>query len=360
MRTTFNRLRVLAPLAAGALLLSPLVTGCAGDEATATSPNSTVGLQLSAGAGPPTLAELTSRLELGDPQVAAIEPPLADWQSNHAAGQRTRRGFRNEGGDFQEPPMMAFLEKSAATLDEDQFMELLAMLGERQAAHRAEMEARMESMAERFGNGERPGGRRGGPGGRGSENGGPFADLDLTDTQKAAIKDAFRGEREATRSLREGFRDGTVSAEAFKSGLKEQRSVVQETVAGIVGEEAYAALEARKTEQVVKRAERQLERVGEHNARRLEFLTTVLALTPDQVTQAQGVMESAATQVQAILGGVIDGTADPIDALVDGLVARRSAKDALAAILDADQTERFEALQNLLPGPGSRGRHHRG
>ena len=210
--------------------------------------------------------------------------------------------------------MLAFLEAVVPVLDADQ----VATLAE-------ELEAQCNERPQVY-RGGRGGGQGRGPHGRGPHGRGPgmflgriLHDLDgVTDEQAGQITEALDGNRQEFFDLRRAFAKGTISAEELRDGAKALRESVERALQSVLSDDQYSALEAALAEHRAEIATRRLENLEQGVARRLEFLTKVLALT--------------------------DGQPAAVYAVLDESVV------ALRALLTPEQAEIFDSLRNLLPG----------
>jgi hypothetical protein len=329
-------------------------TGTAGSDAT-----------LALAAAPPSVDDLAGVLDLTPEQEAALGELLETWQAAHEErrGQvgRQRGGRFGQGGGpgrpadgeaFQnrERPMQSFLSGAAEILDTAQMTALVEYLGERRAEHRAQMQERRGNRGSCDGDG---------PGrGRGRGNRGGFAEeLGLTQEQKQQMCEAQQAHREGMRALMDDYDAGSITLDELSAQAAALRVELEETLTGILGEEAFAALQEKRQGRRQERAENRQERMGQRQGDRLDFLTAVLDLTPDQVASIAAIQEEAQAQRQALHQQIADGTLSPEEAMVARITLRESTHEAILAVLDADQSALFEALLDLRPGPKFGRRH---
>jgi Spy/CpxP family protein refolding chaperone len=348
-------------LLGGLLLTVGFGTGC--DESDGNATDATVAPFVAqegvddAGFGPPSLDELTARLDLTDEQARVVGEALREWQAAHEAMREQRRGEgrRGEGGpgfggprgDCPGPgegrggrfghgpgggPFMEFLAACSPVLETEQFVELTDFFAERREEHRGQV-------------GNRRGPRGGGLLGMGLH--GALREVNPTPEQRDAIREAVGESAEAVRGLMDRYRDDQISLEALRDGVGEARRELLSSLESILDAEQFTKLETVIAEMRAAMAERRLERIGEGIEHRVEVLTRMLSLTDEQALQIQATLESFLPRREELIRGVGDGSLEIENALYEGIKLRLEIHDAIRALLTPDQQERFDALRNL-------------
>jgi len=349
--------RTLALLvAATSLALIGGTWGCGGDDA-GTSATGLSTQELSA-ASVPNLDDLVTRLDLTAAQRTQMEAALAQLrtgtreclgtreQRRDGSGPHAGRGkfrMREEAG-MGPRPMMGFLEECAGFLDQGQFVSLVNLMAEQRSEHMAQRKERREGFQGGFREGHQR--MRRGDG----ENA-----LGLTEEQRTQLRELRQEHRETMQNLHEQFRAGTITAEQLRDQAHANRTAMEEKVAGILTAEQLAQMQERRTERQAKRAERQLERLDTRQDHMASFLTKVLLLDEAQQGQLAELGATLRTRTQTMLQGVIDGSLGREDAMYERHQIRIAFESGLTSFLDADQIQRWEALQSLLPQGPPRG-----
>ncbi len=288
----------------------------------------------------PTLAQIREAVPMSDAEAEKLGPALERWQSAERSRDTADEPFLS--------PALEFLADSATFLDRAQVLALAHVIRTQREARFADGEhARPGDRFGRHGD-RRPGmgpGRFGHP---------PFADLDLTDAQRAAIRTAMQSMHAAVQAARQVRRDGG-SEEAFRAAVDAARATFQAALQEILTPEQYAQLQQGKKDRLIQHLERRLERHEAHAARLLGILTRILGLDEAQVQAIAAVQAQAATRLGEILAGLRDGSLD-LEAAHTALGdLRTQTHDAIVAALTSEQAALFEELTALLHRRGHRG-----
>jgi len=342
--------------------------GC-GEDATGGSATGVSSQALST-ASVPALDDLVTSLDLTPEQRTQMEAALGQLGDELKDRDRSRQQRRDgtgpgPGGDRQRlrdgagmggpRPVMEFLESCASFLDQGQFVSLVNQMAETRTE-------RMENRGKGQGgpgmgpaNGGPPHMGRGGGWGDGMGRGDGLNALDLTAEQRTQLQAARKAHRETMQALHEQFRSGAITEEQFRQQAQANREAMQAQLAGILTPEQLEQLQARRAEHRQERAERQLDRLDLRQEHMTEFLTKVLLLNETQQQQLATFANTVRTRTTALLKGVIDGSIEPPDTMSERRQIQDDFVSSFTAILDADQLQRWEALQSLLPQGPRRG-----
>lgn len=333
-----------------------------GDASALSGTAGTDGLAAGDGLGGLTIEAIDARVELTEGQIEPMTIALGQFQAAREERVKDRQGRRGGGpgrhGGMQggpqmgqpqgEPPMLAFLAEASDILTQGQFVGLAELIKEQRDAWQAEREAAG------FGGG------RGGPGfGRGGEGRGGgfgghqgdrpgmgqgpgqafFEELDLTDAQRERIEAIHETTREQMQALREQVKSGDLTREQARDQREEIRDEARAQVEAILTAEQLEQLETLRRERQSERVDQQIERLGQNLDRRIDFMETVLDLTPSQVSQVEQILDDSVEARREILEQVkagslerdeardqmkeiMDGVADSIEALLTPEIGR--------------------------------------
>jgi hypothetical protein len=377
----------------------PAMMGCETDAGADTSgvlspeSGSTLGAM-----SPPTLADITAGAGLSAAQSQALAPALARWRDQAQTMDRRRDGRRKgsgPGGPGTEPPMHAFLQDAAGSLDTDGFVAVVGYLAQRREAHREEMQAmRAERQAQRQGDrlerralrrdrqrdgtqdgirdrqrdrihnqtmqgdGPRRGMRGDGPGfhrdGPGAGMRALLSDLDLTDAQRTALRDAMRAAHETLRAMHREIADGGLTADGARTQAQGAVDALRQALqAGLTAGQADAVT-ARLKERAHEMAERRLDHVDMMGERQDAFLVQVLGLDDGQAAALEQARIRSQDRVRTLLGGIQGGSVTFPDAVYESVSIHKDTDAAIRALLNQDQVRKFDALQELRRGGGPR------
>lgn len=362
-------------LMAGLFALTVSMMGCSGAESGAqstvlSSATATSTEDLGAPA-PPAFAEIMEHVNLEQDQLESFEAAYTIWaaaiQSRQAQHQAEgRRGPRMKDGQCdgqppaeladREPPIQTFLASCSDILSPEQFIALVNYLAEYQTAHREAMaEIRDAHFGER---GTPPGEGRAGREGMGHFDGPGkefFAELNLTDEQQTALKEARERNREAVKALIESAGGPGQLDEATRAKLDELHQQMRQLVESILTPEQMAQLEELRAARQAEMAERRdaaFTRGTEHIA---DFLVQVLDLDTTQKQQIIDVMTQAQAKIKTLHESAREADTPREDLRDQMEQIRDESAAAIKALLSEEQAAVFEALSNLLPhGPGPR------
>jgi Spy/CpxP family protein refolding chaperone len=354
----------LAALGVAALAGALWITGCSesgGPSRNLVSEPEASDASKTAAAYVPSFAEVEGRLELREEQVAAVRAALEELRSqaleNGAPDPREKRPERGGGAEGHGPlageqPFLRFIERCAGILDPGQLAGLLTLLDERREAWRQEREQRMAQHDPRRGGrmDERP------P--RQTER--RLAELTdllgLTSEQRDALAAALREQREALLELRPETPGAGRNPESI-----ERREAIREAfeakLAAILTPEQAEILAAHRAEQREQRLAKREEHRTQMQERVIELLTGVLHLEPAQVETVTGIVAAAYDRAEAVHEAVRAGEIAPSDARQQLEGIRAEVREAVAAVLTAEQRTVFEALLPWLPRPLHAGPH---
>lgn len=360
----------MGSLAVAALLTALLVGGgCSESEVDS---DSSALVAPSAGAEAslwmPTLSEIEAATGLTPGQRDGLAPAFLRWREAvrphmeaSQSGLRKGRGARfAEGGEVpdHERPFLDLVEECARVLEPEQFVNLAEFLAERREAHR-------QTVAERrhggFGRGRGGGfpGRHFGPGeGPGQRFEEMAEELDLTHEQGSQAQAALEEHHEAMRALHTERVEGNLDRDTFRERALELRNELKAKLQGILDSSQLERMEERRAErqaQMAERREARLDRMVEH---RTGFLSRVLDLSDSQEQQVGEIIESAREDQRALTECLRAGEIEPEEAREQMGEIRDSTASAIRELLTPEQQVLFDALQDLVPGPGRWGRHH--
>ncbi|MEZ4648264.1 MAG: hypothetical protein R3E97_05645 [Candidatus Eisenbacteria bacterium] len=233
----------------------------------------------------PTISDVQNEVALTAEQAAEVERALNQWRIE------SRRSENMEDVLLEDSPAVAFLARSAQSLNEAQMVALREMAGRVEGA-RAE-EFRPE-----------PGDRAASliPGIRGL-----FHGLDLSREQVIAIRDALAAAREDVFDLCEQYRDGLLSEEEMIAARAEVRVELQAAIANILTEEQNAALEQNKLNILARRLDHLLQRFDQRTEMRVGHLDALLDLSDEQEVAITAVIEAAKPSIVALLESIEAG-----------------------------------------------------
>lgn len=270
----------------------------------------------------PTLAEVESEVAMTPQQAAEVEQALAEWRT---------AASRVENLDdvlLEDAPAVAFLARSAATLDANQMRAL------RRMAVRS-----VDALAD---------GLRPDPGaphvGLVSGIRGLFHGLDLSREQITALRDALAATREEVVALCDDYRDGLITVEELRTAREQLRLELQATIATILTAEQNAEFEANKLEILTRRITHLLERFDVRVDRRLAHLDALLDLSAEQETAIVAVLEAAEPDVEALLSDLEAGVYTSAEAWA----AFRALQEETATLVRAELTVEQVAILDEL------------
>jgi hypothetical protein len=208
-------------------------------------------------------------------------------------GEGPGRLGRGDGPGMGEPPLIGFLESASKILTPDQFADLARLT----AARRDEFfrSGGGAKLRERIHQGR----GRGDVGfgfGHGGFGGGPGRELGLTEEQ-----------REKAAKMR--------------------------------------------SERIGDRVEWRLSHLDDHVGRRAEFLGRVLGLSEDQASEVRSLYMDSIPERTEVLEGIRSGAIEPEQAADRILTIEQSIAGRIESLLTPAQTDRWEAIRELVPGP---------
>ncbi len=366
-------------MGAGIILLGTFLIGCQGADSETgastlglTSPDTPAAASRPA---PPTLGELLTKVELTTEQLQPMESALEKWtaavqsrrESGQFEGRRGRRGGDRQGlcpdgergprpsrgtgrlGDH-EPPMLVFLEECAEILNPDQFVAVAEFLVERREAH-------CETFAGTRPN--RPAGfhGRGGPGGQfqGQKSDRMIDELDLTEEQQNALREAREQNRETMQALIQEAGGRGQMDEATRDQIREMREQMKAQMESILTPEQLAQLEELRDERRVGMKEKREANFTQKIERRVEFLSRILDLDETQKQQITEILAQAHEQMQTLHENAREQEMSFADVRAEAEQIKEQTETAIQELLTAEQATMFAALRSLLPqhrGPG--------
>jgi hypothetical protein len=357
----------LAALCAAIVVCALGVTGCSesgGPGRDVVAEPEASGATTTAAAYVPTLAEIETRIELREPQVAALGAALEELKSQAGAIGGPRRGWKPpaQGGDAAsigpeagDRPILRFIERSAQVLDPPQLVGLLTLLGERREQWRQGREDRMTADH------RRPQSGRGGdrPAREIEQRLSELADLlGLSAEQREAVAAALREQREALRELRPGTSGEGRTPESMER-RREIREAFEAKLTAILTPGQLEVLEAHRSEQREQRTAQRDARLEQFHERMIELLTNTLHLDAAQVEAVTRIQNEARDRTQAIHEAARTAQLPPADVRAQIEQVQAEARAAIAGVLTEEQRQVFEALlawmpQPRHPGPGPR------
>ena len=335
---------------AGLMAMTLLTSGCSEStergDAALSAPQTSLSSSDEIAAAVPVVEDLQERLALRDGQISEMRIALNRLRAEMQSRRELRANARGEGvtgpgplGGRQEP-MQDFIVESAEILDAQQLVELLEIIKERR-----------ETMAQNQVPNQRRFARQGRI--RDHEGRAPvFANLDLSAEQQAAI-DVLRADLRAQMATLRA--PGELTAE-LHAQMRALRDTFREQVANILTDEQRAQHEVQRSERRTERNTMPRERMIAPAEARLEFLTAVLDLSPEQQEAVGAIQSAALAQTQELRdeamanSGAHDELRDQMRAIYTNAIAE------IAALLTTEQREIFDALTALHDGLGHHGR----
>lgn len=295
----------------------------------------------------PTMEQIRAQVSMSDAQAEELQVPLDGWES-------AERAFSTARPEQLLPPALEFVESAADVLERRQLTALVDVVVDHQA-RRLDGPPRVSGHHGRrggFGGPHRGGGPRDGGGLR--DGLGPFADLDLSEAQRQALREAREAMGQTIRALREQVQNGELTREQFREAAAGAREQFHAAVQEILTPEQQALLQEKMKQRLIARLEWQVERHEQQSARRLELLTKILGLDEAQVQTIGAIHDDAGAQLAALLAGLKDDTLTAAEARAALGDLRKSTRNAIVSALNPEQVELFEQLLQLH----RRGRRH--
>jgi len=341
---TARRLHITTALAALVVAVAVFVSGCGTEESVAVQPDPAG--TTDATFAVPTLAELQVAVALDADQVSVVRAALGEWRNNEArqqgpsdCGAGMFAGRMGRGGGMRE-----FIADVAPAFDNGELGDVSQFVAQHRKRQMGGMEG--DGPRARFGKHGRLGGPHG-PDGRGKF----LKDLGLTDEQRDAVRDAMKSTREAMRALREQLANDEITQEEFQEQAQALHAQLAETLQGILTDEQWEQWQAHKLERLINRLERKLENAEDYIAKRVDRLTRIVDLTPDQQASITAILEGVTPKIEEILNGLKDESITLEDARDQLLQIRKDTRDAVLAELSEEQLDRLEACHPVFPRP---------
>ncbi len=342
MNTKF-RTSQLALLAA--LALAAIGGGCnEADDLVVAAPMEGGLEQARDGSGPASLSlsDLPAEMELTTDQQSRLGAALDDLSRARAEMWQERREHRQRGGkhrgapgnrrpfEDKEPPLVTFLEKSADILNPQQFALLAGAMAERRVQLREWSEPMLEPLMDlRMG--------------RAAKH------LGLEKAQREELRDALRGTGESIRATLGALEDGSISREAARDAVKQQREAVRAQAQQILSAEQFEKAEEFRRERVTQSVERRIEHLDDRLERRADHLSKVLALDDAGGAQVAQILQSSAPMRADLLRSLQDGARAPEDVAYEVTQLEARLADQIRAGLTPEQATRFDAVLELIP-----------
>lgn len=330
--------------AAGLLAIGFLASGCDSDDPAGAEIMTTEGaLGAEFAVDVPTMAELTSRLNLSTEQAGRMETILADWREDagerlaHRAERRAahRAGQKDVGGSLRpfEAPGLDHLADAAAVLDNDQLASFATYIEERRAARRL----------------DRKNGR-----GAGNEVAGPMAKrfaerLGVSDEEMKQVRQVHLEKADQMLDLHTRYAEGKLGAEELRDGLKAIRLDTEKRMKEILGEEDFARMHERRDEIKEKVLDRRSENLDQRVAKQSERLGRALRLDEAGQARLASAMNQTLPARRALLDQVANDGLAPEERLYQGILVEKDASAGIRAALLPEEAVRFDALRRLLP-----------
>ena len=304
-----------------------------------------------AATAPITIGALRESVVMTDAQAAELGDALADLE-------RAQRARRNEPGGGP-APHLEFLARASRILDREQMLALVRTLADHQ-------QERASGRAQPWRDGAGPGGhdprhvgpgmrRHGSHGGRDGHVGpgrgalpGLIGELDLSAEQQQAVRDAARVLHETMRALREQRRNGALSDAEFRTAAAAAHTQFETTVAGILTAEQNARWQELQRTRAALALEQAIARIRAHQDRHLELLAEILGLDQAQRAGFAAIGAGKLADMEALLQRLRDGSIDAAGARGERERIHAETRDAMRALLTAEQAALFDALRALL------------
>ncbi len=307
-------------LLAGVTLMT--ATGCSesGDPVSANEPTGQVETD-----PVPEMSELESEAALTPQQVAELAPALGQWRRAVAASEAA------EDILLEDAPAVAFLGAASSVVAPNQFGQVMNL------ARRA-IGLQGDNLAPDPG--DRQANRH-----RGIR--GLFRDLDLTEDQIAAIRDAMAAAREDALALCDQYNDGDLTEEELRAARQELREDLMDTIKSLLTDKQLEILEATETEIVVRRLTRMLTNFETRVEKRVEHLDALLELDDAQETAITNIILATKPELEALLSDVESGAVSANQALEDFVALRMETRDAVRGELTEEQIQILDDLRDM-------------
>jgi hypothetical protein len=281
------------------------------------------------------LSDLPADLHLTADQRSQMGQALGELRSQRRSLLRAWRDRQNGGSGppaglaGEDPPILAFLEKSSEILSPDQFLIFARFLAQRREQMRAQFEARWNPL----------------------ENG--LADraarrLGLTSDQREKMKTVLAQAFDQGRAIWKSLEDGTITVDQAREQAAALRAEVKSKAAQILTPEQLAKAEDLRKQRIQARIDLRLENMATAMDRRSVFLGRVLGLESGQTVQVWEILKGTIAQRAAILGQIKDGSLAPEDAAFSLWQIEKDALAKVRALLTPEQASRLDALLPLL------------
>lgn len=226
----------------------------------------------------PSMSQLVAEADLTPEQAAEVEPALQEWRSLAA------ESVVIEDVLLEDSPAMVFLARVKPTLTAAQMTVMARIVA-------AAITARWNGMA--------PDPIDRGPTFHGGIRG-LFNQLDLTQEQSDAIRDALEASRADVLELCEQYRAGEITEEELRTGRAELRDELAAAIDAVLTEEQRAQLEENKLEILTRRLNTLLLRYENRIDSRVRRLDMLLDLSDEQFKEITGILMDAKADLEAL------------------------------------------------------------
>jgi hypothetical protein len=179
---------------------------------------------------------------------------------------------------------------------------------------------------------------------------GPLGQLDLSTEQKQAVRAAARVLHETMQTLRDQFRTGALTDAQFRAAAATAHTQFETTVAGILTAEQNARWQELRRDRAIAALTRAIERMRTYQDRHLEMLAQILALDETQRAAFATIGTDMLADLEALLQRLRDGSIDAAGTRSERQRIHAETRDAMRALLTAEQATLFDALGRLMGG----------
>ncbi|MCA9726870.1 MAG: hypothetical protein KC729_04245 [Candidatus Eisenbacteria bacterium] len=271
------------------------------------------------------MSDVESEVDLTPEQAAEVQAALEEWRQLAAASDVM------EDVLLEDSPAVTFLGRVANQLSAQQMEHLRRLVGEAVAARAGGLVADPTDRGPTFHGGIR----------------GLFKDLDLTEEQVIAIRDALEQSRETVQDLCAQYRAGEITEDELREGRAQARADLAAAINAVLTEDQQAQLEQNKLDILVRRLNALLLRYDVRIGHRVDRLDILLDLSDAQAAAITDILMSEKTDLESLRDAVAAGNLSSAEAWDSFRALQIETNEAVRGELTEDQLTILDELRQM-------------
>jgi Spy/CpxP family protein refolding chaperone len=313
-------LRAATCVAGAAALLAS--AGCSDSSDPITEPDGSVD---TSGDTVPSKSEIRDEIELTAEQAVEVEAALVEWRQLAAAS------LNFEDVLLEDAPAVTFLAKVSATLSAEQMETLRSLVAAAVSARAAGLTPDPTDRGTTLHGGIR----------------GLFRDLDLTEEQRIAIRDALESAREDAMELCARYRAHEISEQELRDGRAELRAELAAAIDAVLNEDQRAQLEENKLGILTRRLSALLAHYENRIKGRVASLDAMLELSAEQEVAITDVLLAVRPHLESLRTDAQGGAVTAAEAWESFHEIQEATRDAVVEELTEEQRAILDELREM-------------